>query len=116
MSGIILSSYHRHLKGLDIHLNEQIKQYQNYWKVVQVPSEKDYPFEIPDLEFKSMLYYDTKDSGRGCIHVGTSKRTNATWKYDYHLGWLNVDDRQLHTLDSPSTRESNLQMLYLLKK
>jgi hypothetical protein len=32
MSGIILMSFHRHLWGKDIGLDEQIKFYQNYWK------------------------------------------------------------------------------------
>lgn len=32
MSGIILTSYYRKLKGYDIELNEQIKYYKNYWK------------------------------------------------------------------------------------
>ena len=31
MSGIILTSYQRHLKGEDIKLEEQIKHYQDYW-------------------------------------------------------------------------------------
>ncbi len=116
MSGIILASYYRHLKGLEIHLNDQIQQYQNYMKVVQEPSKKSYPAEAPDLQFNRWFDYDTKDSGQGYIQVGTSKKTNTTWIYDYYLGWLKVNERQLHTLDSPLTRETNLQKLFLLKK
>ena len=32
MSGIILDSYYRHLKGQEIKLSEQIKYYQDYWE------------------------------------------------------------------------------------
>lgn len=32
MSGIILTSYHRKLNGIDIELEKQIKYYQDYWK------------------------------------------------------------------------------------
>jgi hypothetical protein len=32
MSGIILDSYHRHLTGKEVKLEEQIKVYQEYWK------------------------------------------------------------------------------------
>jgi uncharacterized protein YbaR (Trm112 family) len=32
MSSIILTSYHRHLNGKEIKLEEQIKHYQDYWK------------------------------------------------------------------------------------
>ncbi len=32
MSGIILTSYHRHLLGLDIKVEEQIQSYKEYWK------------------------------------------------------------------------------------
>jgi hypothetical protein len=116
MSGIILTGYCRQLNGLDIRLSDQIKQYQKYWKVVREPSKRDYPIDAPNLKFNSGFYYDTKGSGQGFIHVGTSKRTKTIWIFDHYLGWLNIDDCQLQTLDSPSTREVNLQKLYLLKK
>jgi hypothetical protein len=32
MSGIILTSYHRHKNGKDIKLEEQVKHYQDFWK------------------------------------------------------------------------------------
>jgi hypothetical protein len=32
MSGIILTSYHRHLKGKEIKLEEQIKSYKDFWE------------------------------------------------------------------------------------
>ncbi len=32
MSGIVLTSYYRHLKGQDRALENQVKYYQNYWK------------------------------------------------------------------------------------
>lgn len=32
MSSIILTSYHRHMNGRDIRLDEQIKVYQDFWK------------------------------------------------------------------------------------
>lgn len=32
MSGIITTSYHRHLMGEDIKLEEQVKYYQDYWE------------------------------------------------------------------------------------
>lgn len=32
MSGIILTSYHRHMNNLEIELEKQIKYYQHYWK------------------------------------------------------------------------------------
>jgi len=116
MSGIILCSYYRHLKGLDFRLKDQIADYQNYWKVVRVPPKKDYPKMVPDLEFNSGYYYDTKDSGQGYVHVGTSKKTGAIWIYDYYLGWLKVTKYQLQALDSMETRADKLKELYFLKK
>lgn len=32
MSGIILTSFHRHLNGKDLQLDQQIKYYQEYWE------------------------------------------------------------------------------------
>ena len=32
MSGIILTSYYRHLKGQDRELEKQVKYYQDFWK------------------------------------------------------------------------------------
>ena len=37
MSGIILDSYQRKLKGEEIKLDEQLKYYQNYWRESGVP-------------------------------------------------------------------------------
>lgn len=40
MSGIILTSYHRYLIGIDLNLEEQIKYYQDYWKKVNEQDKK----------------------------------------------------------------------------
>jgi hypothetical protein len=37
MSGIILTSYYRHLKGQDRELEKQVKHYQEYWKATTEP-------------------------------------------------------------------------------
>ena len=37
MSGIILNSYQRKLKGEDIKLEEQLKYYQDYWRKSGTP-------------------------------------------------------------------------------
>jgi len=34
MSGILLTSFHRHLNNKDIKLDEQVKWYQDYWKSI----------------------------------------------------------------------------------
>lgn len=36
MSGIIITSFHRHLNGKNIRLKEQIKYYQEYWGNVKI--------------------------------------------------------------------------------
>jgi hypothetical protein len=42
MSGIILSSFWRHLSGKDIKLEEQITHYQDYWKKQENVNPKDH--------------------------------------------------------------------------
>ena len=40
MSGIILTSFHRHLNNKDIELNKQIKYYQDYWEKIKKEKER----------------------------------------------------------------------------
>jgi hypothetical protein len=54
MSGIILTSFHRHLNKIDIKLDEQIKYYKDYWeksKQAEIERERD--------EFKDFSINDT---------------------------------------------------------
>jgi hypothetical protein len=57
MSGIILTSYFRHLKGQDRELEKQVKHYQDYWKA---SAEHFYRLKI-DASYKRQLQ-QTQDS------------------------------------------------------
>ena len=83
MSGVILTSYYRHLNGRDIDFNEQVIYYQNYWKIVKEPTKETFPKGIRKLDFNSGLYYDSKKNGQGYIHVGTVSKTGEIWIYDH---------------------------------
>jgi hypothetical protein len=100
MSAIILKSYYRRLTGQKIMLEEQIKYYQDYWKVVKEPEKELFPKGVKGLEFNSRLYYDRKDGMQGLIHVGYSTDTKAIWLYDYHHGWTKVTKAQVKELEN----------------
>jgi hypothetical protein len=113
MSGIILDSYYRKLTGKEIELNEQIKHYQNYWKVVKKPTKDSFPEGVKKLDFKSGMYYDRKTNGQGYVHVGTSPQSSHIWLYDYYLGWTRVVESDIRRLEkNPDTREDILIEIY----
>jgi hypothetical protein len=109
MSGIILDSYYRNSTGKEIKLEEQIKYYQNYWKVARRPSKDTYPNGVKKLEFNSMMYYESKMNGQGCVHVGTSPKSKDIWLYDYYLGWTKVSEADIKRIEQNyKTREDVL--------
>lgn len=113
MSGIILDSYYRNLTGKDINLDDQIKHYQNYWKVVKQPTKDSFPKGVKKLEFKSGMYYDSKTNGQGFVHVGTSSKSLDIWLYDYFHGWTKVVEADVKRLENnPDTREDILIEIY----
>lgn len=63
MSGIILTSYQRYLKGEDIKLEEQIKHYQDYWIEMNKKEEEDKKVEEnrKNEEFNKFNIGDTID-------------------------------------------------------
>lgn len=61
MSGIILTSYHRHLKGEDIKLEEQIKEYKDYW-VEAEEREKEAEKEEEDRIYEMFKEFNIGDT------------------------------------------------------
>jgi hypothetical protein len=113
MSGIILNSYYRNLMGKEIKLDEQIKYYQNFWKITNPPSKDNFPRGAKKLEFNSGLYYDSKTNGQGYIHVGTMPKSSDIWLYDYYYGWKKVNETDFDLLrENKETREQILIEIY----
>ncbi len=113
MSGIILDSYYRNKTGKEIKLDEQIKHYQNYWKVVQKPKKDSFPKGVKRLNFNSGMYYESKTNGQGFVHVGTSTKTTDIWLFDYNFGWIKVTKADVKRLEqNKDTRENILNELY----
>lgn len=118
MSGIILYSYHRHLTGKEIKLDEQIKYYQNYWKGEKAPTKEIFPKKSGKLEFKSSMLYKSKTNGQGTIHIGRNNKSKDIWIYDFYLGWAKISDSELSELENADqdTREEIAIKIYANNK
>lgn len=99
MSGIILDSYYRHSTGKDIKLEEQVKYYQDYWKVTKEPSKDNFPKGVENIQFNSSYDYRSKTNGHGCVHVGTQVKSKHIWLYDYYLGWTKVNTADIKNIE-----------------
>lgn len=95
MSGIILASYHRHLTGKEINLNEQILSYKEYWKeakkiskLVQLPKKSKHPAD--SLGFGYAIWHNNGTT-KSLLHLQTNSKTDSIWIYDYLYGWKRVD-------------------------
>lgn len=98
ISGIILTSYYRHLTGQAVNLDEQIKFDQNYQKAAKRPTKQMFPKGAGKLEFRTGIFYDSKNNGQGYIHVGTTSKNADIWIYDYYFGWAKITSIQLTEL------------------
>lgn len=115
MSGIILTSYYRSLTGTDVDLEGQINYYQTYWKVGALPRKSTYPKGARKAVFNTKRYYTLKDSNLpACIHIQTNSKTNMVWAYDLHLGWQQLTDEDLKTLEATNdeNRETTIRSLF----
>lgn len=115
MSGIILDSYHRHLTGKQINLQQQIDYYNAYWKVNKVPSKDIYPKGEKKLEFNTKQVYNLKQGNiPACVHIQSNSKTDKVWIYDYHFGWKQLSQEELKKLKSTTyeNREEIIRTLF----
>jgi len=115
MSGIILTSFHRHLTGKEILLENQVNYYKNYWIVNKVPLKDEYPKGVKKIEFNTSKIYNLKKNGQpGCVHIQTNSKSNKTWIYDSNFGWKQLTKTQLARLRNTNleTRENILIELF----
>lgn len=114
MSGIILVSYHRHLTGKIINLEEQIKEVQQKMKLWDEPKKETYPKNAGELEFCLILvYYDSKNGKEVSIHISRNKETREIWIYSYYLGWANISEPELQNLEQVDYSELD-EVIYKL--
>lgn len=115
MSGIILDSYHRHLTGKEINLQQQINYYKAYWKVNKDPSKDIYPKGEKKLEFNTKQVYNLKQGNiPACVHIQSNSKTDKVWIYDYHFGWKQLSQEELKKLNSTTyeNREEIIRTLF----
>ena len=113
MSAIILDSYHRHLNGREIKLEEQVEWYKNYWKVNAEPLKKEYPKGVKKLELNKTLSYNLNgDKKPGCVHVQTNSKNDQVWIYDYYYGWLQISKQKLKALEQDDQLEEVVKELF----
>lgn len=113
MTGIIFTSYYRKSLQKEINLKKQVLFYQNYWKIVELPSEDKYPPGVNNPKFNSCYHYASKHYGTGAVHVGTTTNPDEIWIYDYYLGWKKINKYDLDKIESNvENRENILRELF----
>jgi hypothetical protein len=105
MSGIILTSYYRQLKGQEIDFKGQIKAYKAdmkesraFEKLVELPRKSDHPED--SMQFSYRMAYYNRDK-RSLIHFQTNSRTDSVWIYDYLYGWAKINQAMVKKLQDP---------------
>ncbi|HAH51591.1 MAG TPA: hypothetical protein DCL80_10140 [Balneola sp.] len=119
MSGIILTSYHRHLTGKEINLIEQINYYKKYWEGVEVtelPKKSEHP--EPNLEFRYAKSYGhfTVNKKWATLYVQTNSNNESFWIYDYYFGWKKVVEITLDEIKGWRVQETEQHLETLYKK
>lgn len=83
MSGIILTSYQRHLKGEDIKLEEQIKHYQDYWNEGENGEEREKKEEERKKEEEERINEEFNE-----FNIGD------TVSYSYNYGFVSNEQKE----------------------
>ena len=118
MSGIILTSYYRHINGNEIKLKEQIAYYKDYWDGVEItvlPKENEHP--EPNLEFRFGINYGhyTENKKWAIVHIQTNSKTDLHWIYDYYYGWKQISTENKKRLEDERIENTELLMNELFK-
>jgi len=85
MSGLILTSFQRHLKGEPLDIEGQVAHYQNYWKEQREMDEKKYQEaleQITELEVKVMEIAQQRDAYDNRRREAMEK--TEEWRDKYH--------------------------------
>ncbi len=87
MSGVILTSFWRHLNNKPILLNEQIDYYQDFWNYHAIPEDAVSPIDGGPISFIIGKPCKDKTISPHCtIHLGVSKSDKSPWAYQYGKG------------------------------
>jgi hypothetical protein len=114
MSGIILTSYYRYLSKKDIDLEGQVQYYQNYWRVMRIPTRKEHPKEAKKLKLLKSVGYKDKNGSDQMVHVHVNK-AGEIWFYTSSFGWTKTTDKNLQQLtEDNADREQLLKQVYKL--
>ena len=87
MSGIILSTFWRHLNSRPLGLEEKIAYYQAYWRASEEPKDKSCPEDGSDLEMLRTLNERAKDGMPRVIHAAWCKKRKHVWVFEHDKGW-----------------------------
>tara|TARA_B100000780_G_C21048047_1_gene420776 strand:+ start:692 stop:1111 length:420 start_codon:yes stop_codon:yes gene_type:complete len=115
MSGIILTSFYRNLRGLPIGFDKQIELYKNYWQKHEAIKKRNFPKEVKDVRYSSSSSYEIENREFEKISFFTDIKETVKWIYHSKYGWKRVNRKDIKQLDKlyESEIEHWIKKLYM---
>ena len=87
MSGIILTSFWRHLNNKPIEFDKQIEHCKEWERVNAEPPKDGFPETKGELVTKGGRSYTKPDGGPGSIHIYEDASSGELWLFEHDQGW-----------------------------
>ncbi|HPG12722.1 MAG TPA: hypothetical protein PLU37_14410 [Chitinophagaceae bacterium] len=113
ISGIIITSYYRYLKGINIDLAYQISNYSYYNGVTVYPPESTYPEGITHSSYYGTMHFNRKNNEFEPIYFWRNPKTKSVWLSHYFFGW--VDTKQEEFEIKKNLSKNQLRKLFKKK-
>ena|GEM_PF-2562137 len=109
MSGIILTSYYRHLNDQSINLDQQIMSYIQYWKKYEPIEKKNFPPQVRDVNHSRTSPYLTSSNQEEYVAFFKDINGDVQWIYDSMHGWFEAKNKTLKEYDKLNSHEDFLK-------
>lgn len=107
MSGVILTSLWRQLHKQPLRVEDQVAEYQAYWRYATPPDPKSNPQCASGIETTMSWSTDAPQQEMRGIHMGRCCSSNVVWAYHADRGWFQPDQSQLSAWEKSSETASN---------
>jgi hypothetical protein len=95
MSGVILTSFWRHLHGKRLDVEGQVRKYQLYWRYNEHPDPLSNPQCATGVETVLSLGTSAAGDVSQAVHMGKCCLDGQVWSYGADRGWYRPDASQM---------------------
>lgn len=103
MSGLILTTYRRRLRGEPLNIEAEVRRYAEYWRVHAEPEKLKFAGCRSGVELEGAVGPpQPPDSPERFVHLGKCRRDGVWWAYEADRGWYRADSSLVEMFIGPN--------------